>query len=202
MSHKIKVWDLLIRFFHWVLVIAFTLSYFSGEEESSLHIYSGYVVLWLIGLRVLWGFVGTKYARFKNFVHGKKIVFEYLTSLFSERPVHYTGHNPAGGWMVVALILSLFATTLSGLQLYAIEEGAGPLAHINTEIQLISTANADDDSDFSGERDDEEFWEAMHEIAANFTLLLIFIHIAGVFVASKLHRENLLKAMISGYKSV
>ncbi|HED33882.1 MAG TPA: cytochrome B [Gammaproteobacteria bacterium] len=209
-TKKVKVWDLLIRFFHWVLVVAFFIAYVSGEEESGLHIYSGYVVLSLISLRVLWGFIGTKYARFNNFVHGKDVVFRYLKSMISGNPEHYTGHNPAGGWMVMALILSLFVTTISGLQVYALEEGAGPLANISieTDVQLVSAAIADDHDKeqthegIENEADEfwEEFWEEVHEVAANLTLLLIFMHVAGVYVSSRLHRENLVKAMITGYK--
>ncbi len=205
-AKKVKVWDLLIRFFHWVLVVAFFIAYVSGEEESGVHIYSGYVVLSLISLRVLWGFIGTRYARFSNFVCGKNVVFKYLKSMYDGKPQHYTGHNPAGGWMVVALILSLFVTTISGLQVYALEEGAGPLANISIDTELVSVAIADERDKASVhegvESEAEEFWEEVHEVAANFTLLLVFIHIAGVYVSSRLHRENLLKAMITGYKKI
>ncbi|VAW53284.1 Cytochrome b [hydrothermal vent metagenome] len=201
MSQKIKVWDILVRIFHWSLVVAFITSYVSGEESSDLHIYSGYIILILILVRCVWGFIGSKYARFSNFVFNRHVVYMYLKSLLSAQPIHYTGHNPAGGWMVVALLISLFFTTISGLQLYAVEENAGPFSSINTEIQFISTAYADSDVHKSqGENDDEEFWEEIHEFFANFTLLLILIHIAGVFVSGKLHNENLVKAMIKGYK--
>jgi len=206
-SKKVKVWDLLIRFFHWVLVVAFFIAYLSGEEESGVHIYSGYVVMALISLRVLWGFMGTKYARFSDFVQGKEVVLGYLKSMVRGNPRHYTGHNPAGGWMVVALILSLFVTTISGLQVYALEEGAGPLANISikTDVQLVSAAIADEhdkESAHDASESEEAFWEELHEVAANFTLLLVFMHIAGVYVSSRLHRENLVKAMITGYKKV
>jgi len=201
MSQEIKVWDILVRVFHWSLVIAFITSYASGEESSDLHIYSGYIILILITTRVIWGFIGSKYARFSNFVFGRHVVFTYLKSLLSTHPIHYIGHNPAGGWMVVALLISLFFTTISGLQLYAVADGAGPFADINTEMHIISAAQADD-NDHEGrvESENEEFWEEIHEFFANLTVLLVLIHIAGVFVSSKLHKENLVRAMISGYK--
>jgi len=204
MSTETSVWDPLVRLFHWGLVAAFSISYITGEEESIVHIYAGYVVLGLISFRVIWGFIGTRHARFSDFVRGKQTVIEYLKSLPTRNPKHYLGHNPAGGWMVIALIVSLFITTISGLQLYALEEGLGPLANQNLpEIQLISSAYADDHGREHGDDGDEfweDVWEEIHEVAANFTLLLIFIHISGVIASSLLHKENLVKAMINGRK--
>lgn len=197
------VWDPLVRLFHWSLVIAFTIAYLS-EDEGLIHIYSGYSVLGLISFRVIWGFIGTRFARFSEFVTGTEPVINYLKGLASGSPKHYIGHNPAGGWMIIALLLSLFATTLSGLQLYAIEEGEGPFASLDLPaVTLISSAYADDDDeDEHEEKPGEEFWEEIHEAAANFTLFLVFLHIAGVVVTSRLHGENLVKAMINGKKSV
>ncbi len=211
MGNRIKVWDILVRVFHWSLVLAFIVAYVSGEDESIVHIYSGYIILALISARVIWGVVGTKYARFSNFLHSKKVVIEYLKSLLGKNPIHYVGHNPAGGWMVMALLVSLFATTISGLQLYAVEEGEGPFAYIATDTELVSMISEGNERTityvsespkkaFEKDEDDEELWEEIHEFFANFTLLLIFIHIGGVFVSSKLHGENLVKAMIDGYK--
>ncbi|VAW79954.1 Cytochrome b [hydrothermal vent metagenome] len=195
MSNEIRVWDLLVRIFHWSLVLGFTIAYLTGEEEGSLHIYSGYAVLGLITFRVIWGFIGSRYARFSDFVHSPKSVSRYLKSLLTRKPEHHTGHNPAGGWMVIAMLLSLFVVSFSGLKLYAVEEGLGPLAGPLPTLSVISPAYADDDSD--GE---EEFWEEIHEASANFMLLLIFLHITGVIVSSRMHGENLVKAMVTGKK--
>ncbi len=202
MSQLIRVWDPMVRLFHWSLVIAFILCYISGEEESALHLYSGYAILGLISFRVIWGLIGTKYARFNNFIYRKEAVIAYFKSLVSRKPKHYTGHNPAGGWMVIALILSLFITTLSGLKLYAVEEGLGPFANNLPQVQLISSAYADSDEHNNEGEDDfwEEFWEEIHEFFANFSVFLIFLHVSGVFVSSLLHKENLVKAMITGKK--
>ena len=93
---QIKVWDIGVRIFHWALVLFFTIAYIS-EDIELIHAYAGYVVLGLILFRVLWGLVGTKYARFNNFIYGKKAVFVYLKSLFTKKPEHYTGHNPIAG---------------------------------------------------------------------------------------------------------
>ncbi len=128
MEKEVCVWDILVRVFHWSLVLAFTVSYLSGEDESVLHIYAGYAVLALISFRVLWGIVGTRYARFGNFVYSPEVIIAYMKDIFYGKAKRYLGHNPAGGAMIVALLLSLFVVSYSGLKIYAIEEGAGPLA--------------------------------------------------------------------------
>lgn len=214
-QNTVKVWDLGVRLFHWSLVLLFVVSYLSGDEQETLHAWSGYAIIALLGFRIIWGFVGTKYARFSDFVYGPGEVSAYLKSLTSRSPRHYLGHNPAGGWMVLALLLSLGLATFSGLKLYA-ADGHGPLAQ---DISLISSAYADgrddDDDDERGreggsatmagekgekENPEEEFWEEIHEFFVNFTLLLVIVHIAGVFVSSFLHGENLPRAMMTGYK--
>jgi len=207
MNNEIRVWDPLVRIFHWSLVLAFTIAYLSGEEESSLHIYAGYTVLGLITFRMLWGFIGTRYARFSNFVYSPGTVIQYLKSLLTKNPKHYIGHNPAGGWMVITLLLCLFVATISGLKVYAIEEGLGPLAG-DTSLTIISSTYADSDEGHDSEyeknehgEDEEEFWEEIHEVSSNLMLLLIFLHIAGVIVSSRLHDESLVKAMFTGKKS-
>jgi cytochrome b len=215
MSNEIRVWDPLVRIFHWSLVASFAVAYLSGEEESNVHIYSGYIVLGLIAFRVLWGFIGSRYARFGSFVTSPAKVIEYLKGMLARKPKHYIGHNPAGGYMVVAMLVCLFIVTVSGLKVYAIEEGLGPLAGAPGELTIISPAHADEDDDDDdddrggyeknrGEHEEdeaaEEFWEELHEVSSNIMLLLIVLHIAGVIVASRLHDEHLVKAMITGKK--
>jgi cytochrome b len=205
MEKEIRVWDPLVRIFHWSLVLAFTIGYFSGDEESDLHIYAGYVVLGLISFRLIWGFAGTRYARFKDFVYSPQTIIAYAKELIAGRAKHYIGHNPAAGAMILALLLGLFVISYSGLKVYAIEEGAGPLAQQTTEISLISPAYADDDDEHQGkheEEGDEDFWEEVHEASANFVLFLVVLHIAGVLISSKLHKENLVRAMITGKKKL
>ena len=203
MNDEIRVWDPLVRFFHWGLVLTFIIAYLSGDEENTLHIYSGYAVLGLIIFRVFWGLIGTRHARFSDFVTTPSAMMEYLKNL-AEKPKRYIGHNPAGGWMVIVMLITLFIVTVSGLKIYAIEEGMGPLAGETPELAIIRTAHADDDlwEEFWEETEDpwEEFWEEIHEASSNFMLLLILIHIIGVFVSGKLHDENLAKAMLTGKK--
>ena len=206
MSNEIRVWDPLVRIFHWGLVLAFTIAYLSGDEESSLHIYSGYIVLGLIAFRVLWGLVGSRYASFSNFVYSPGTVIQYLKDLITKKPKHYIGHNPAGGAMVIAMLLCLIIVSVSGLKVYAIEEGLGPLAGESPALTFISPAYADDDEhgeNGNGHGEDEEaeeFWEEIHEASSNLMLLLIFLHITGVIVSARLHDEHLVKAMFTGKK--
>ena len=196
-EEDIKVWDIAVRTFHWSLVIFFTIAYLTGEEESQLHNWSGYIVLGLVTFRITWGLIGTRYARFWNFIYSPAHTLAYARSLLSGDPEHYLGHNPLGGWMVIALLISIGLTSWTGLELEA-AEGRGPLA---IELHVIQPAFADDDHDEEKEDEEgDEFWEDFHELSADLTVLLVFLHIAGVIFSSVVHRENLAKAMITGYK--
>lgn len=208
-ASKIRVWDPFVRVFHWSLVTCFFIAYLSGEVESLLHIYSGYAVIVLVVSRLIWGFIGTKYARFKQFTYSPTSVLSYLKEFASGQPRHYTGHNPAAAWMIFALLICLVMTSISGLKVYGIE-GYGPLASspANTQVvaadfSLIRNASAKDryrrDHD-EHENELEEVWEEIHEFFANLTLLLVFVHVAGAIVASRVHKENLIKAMFTGTK--
>lgn len=194
-TSRIKVWDLAIRLFHWALVPLFIVAYLSGDEGETLHAYAGYGVLGLLGFRLIWGFIGSRHARFSDFLFGPAATLRYTRSLLAGKPMHFLGHNPLGGWMVVLLLLSLFATCWSGLELYA-QEGKGPLA-LAPAIVTSALANDDDEHENGG---DGEFWEEAHEALSNLSLLLVIVHIAGVFIASRLHGENLARAMVTGYK--
>lgn len=197
MNKKVYVWDRFVRLFHWLLVAAFVTSYLSGESESSLHVYSGYLILSLLIARLVWGVIGSRYARFRDFVRPPAAAIGYLKGLPSGRSPRYIGHNPAGGWMVLALLAGLFTTGLSGLKLYGLE-GYGPLAVAEPAVSLSS--HDDHDEEEEDEEEEEEIWEEVHEFFANLMVALIALHIAGVMVSSLVHRENLVRAMVSGYK--
>ena len=207
MNREIKVWDPLVRVFHWSLVLVFIVAYLSGEEESDVHIYAGYIVMGLITFRLVWGFIGTRNARFSNFVTTPVTAISYLKNL-TVSPKRYLGHNPAGGLMVMVMLITLFVVTVSGLKVYALEQGLGPLAADAPQISLISAAHADDDSDERYENhghdedDEEDFWEEIHEVTSNFMVLLILMHIAGVIIMGRVHDENLVKAMLTGKKKI
>ena len=192
----VYVWDPHVRLFHWSLVVSFSVAYLTEDNFMSLHEVAGYTVLGLVGFRVVWGLIGSKHARFSDFIYGPEKIKSYLKSLLSGKPEHYTGHNPAGGLMVITLLVMLGLTSWSGIKAYDAERGVASAP----TMSIISSAYADDDHDDRHEHDGDEFWEEIHEALAEFTLFLVFIHIAAVVISSVLHGENLVRAMISGYK--
>ena len=114
---SIVVWDPFVRVFHWSLVTAYILAWATADEGGGLHERVGYFVLALIGLRVVWGLVGSRHARFSDFVSGPRRTLAYLRSLLTGKATHHIGHNPIGGWMILALLLTLLATSVSGIQI-------------------------------------------------------------------------------------
>ncbi|MFA6040298.1 MAG: cytochrome b/b6 domain-containing protein, partial [Methylophilus sp.] len=129
-TNTVKVWDPIVRIGHWTLVIAFFTAYFTEDDFMTQHIWAGYVVTGVVLLRIIWGLIGTQHAKFKDFIYSPSAVLAYLKGLSQRKPQHYLGHNPAGGAMVIALLVSLLITTYSGLALYAVEKNAGPFASI------------------------------------------------------------------------
>ncbi len=113
---KILVWDVPVRVFHWLIVVCFVGAYLTSEERiwRPVHVALGYTTAGLIVFRVFWGVVGTRYARFANFVRGPAAALAYLRSLISGTPQHFTGHNPAGGLAIVALLATGAAVAVSG----------------------------------------------------------------------------------------
>lgn len=183
-QNTIKVWDPFVRIFHWGLVLAFTVAYLTEEDVLSVHILAGYVILGLLSLRLVWGFIGPRYARFSDFTYSPSSIRNYIKDTLNFRAKRYLGHNPAGGAMILLLIASLLLTSFTGLLLYAVAEQAGPLAGMITIT-----------SEFM-----REALEETHELFANFTLFLVFIHVTGVIIESFMHRENLARAMLTGNK--
>ncbi len=216
----VNVWDPLVRIGHWTLVAAFFTAYFTEDDLMDVHTWAGYTVAAVVLIRIVWGFIGSKHARFGDFIYAPAKVLAYLKNLLARKPQHYIGHNPAGGAMVVALLLSLAATTFTGMKLYAVEENEGPFAVTAQQAQthmdktsIISTAKAEEEEneDESTEANEgsqavdkeaEHFWEELHETFVNLTLLLVFLHIGGVIFSSIVDKEKLVKAMITGKKEV
>jgi cytochrome b len=180
----IKIWDPLVRIFHWGLAVTFLLAYFTEDDYLAVHTLAGYTLLGLLGLRLLWGLVGSRYARFSDFVKSPSTTLAYLKDILTTHPKRYLGHNPAGGAMVVALLVSAALTGLSGVAVYGAQELAGPLAEVLRGTPPAAT----------------EALEELHEVLANFSLFLVILHLAGVALASLQHHENLVRAMITGYK--
>lgn len=114
------VWDAPVRVFHWLMVLSFFIAWISAESErwQLVHVTAGYTMAGLVAFRLLWGVVGTRHARFTDFVRGPSAVLRYLRSLFGPRPEHHTGHNPAGALAVLALLALTLATTAAGWATY------------------------------------------------------------------------------------
>ena len=169
-TQTIRVWDPVIRLFHWTLVAAFVIAWMTGDEVQRLHEAAGYIIVGLVAARIVWGIVGTSHARFSDFVYRPSAVFRHLADALRFRSKRYLGHNPAGGAMIIALLVMLSLICASG---YAMTTDA--------------------------------FWgiawvKDVHETAVNLTLVLIGLHLVGVGTASLEHRENLVRAMITGRK--
>jgi cytochrome b len=169
-SATIKVWDPFVRVFHWSLAALFLAAYVTGEDAGRVHVAAGYAIAGLIALRMVWGFVGARHARFSNFVQPPRAVLAYLRDAALLRAPRYLGHNPAGGAMIIGLLVMLLGTGLTG---------------------YLMTTDA-----FWGAK----WVEGIHEAFANLTVGLIVFHILGVLLSSVLHGENLVKSMITGRK--
>ncbi len=198
MRHTVRVWDLVVRFGHWMLATLFFTAYFTEGSPTWLHTSAGYGVLIVIGFRILWGFIGTPHARFRDFIYPLRDVTAYLKSLRARQPKHYLGHNPAGGLMVFLLLAALTGTACTGMTLFAADRGRGPIA---AGAALMRGESLRDDGRYA-KVGSKHFWEEVHEVFANVTLALVILHIGGVLVSSVLHRENLVRAMVTGRKTL
>lgn len=170
----IKVWDPLVRLSHWTLVASFAIAYVTEGEGFVLllHVWAGYLVGAIVALRTVWGVIGSKHARFTDFVFHPRTSWNYLKDMLRFRSKRYLGHSPAGGAMVIVLLVGLAATVWSGIKAYApVKTGA-----------------------------EGDLWSSLHETVAGLVLTLIVVHILGVIFASIAHRENLARSMITGRK--
>ena len=170
MKNRILVWDIPTRVFHWSLALSFAGAWLTAESERyrDVHLMLGYTLLGLIAFRLVWGLVGTRYARFGQFVRAPSAVVGYVKSLLSRQPEHHVGHNPAGAIAILLLLVLGIATGVSGWMTY---------------------------NELGG-----EWLEEAHEVFANLMLAVVGVHIVGVVAASLIHRENLARAMVTGYK--
>ena len=182
---QVRVWDVPVRLFHWLLVTGFALAYLTAEVHLAvIHVWLGYALIALLLFRVVWGFVGTPYARFRSFIFSVPETLAYVRSLRGSQPLHYYGHNPAGALMVFALLAVLAAIFTSGLLALAAIDFDGP---------LLFLANAVSD-------DTAYFLRHAHDWLVNVALVLIALHLLGVLQGSIRHQENLVRAMVTGRK--
>jgi len=182
---QVKVWDVPVRLFHWTLVAGFAAAYVSAEmHKMSWHVWVGYALLALLLFRLVWGFVGNEYARFRSFLFSPREMLAYVRSLRGGHPAHYYGHNPAGALMVFALLGVLLAIFLSGLIVLAVIDYEGPLLFLANRVS--------DETAY--------LFRDAHDLFVNAALLLIPLHLLGVVSGSLQHKENLVRAMVTGMK--
>lgn len=181
----VRVWDLFIRIFHWATAAGFAAAFISGEIGADMiHVWTGYLLCLLLLARLYSGFRGSEYARFRSFFFSPAETAAYVRGMLSGQPGHYYGHNPAGALMVFTMLVLLLLIILSGLL---------TLAAIDYEGPLLFLANRVSDAASYVFRD-------IHHILPILALVLVVLHLIGVAAGSIQHRENLVRAMLTGKK--
>jgi cytochrome b len=185
-SRKVRVWDLPTRIFHWLLAILVAFSWWSGEQGYGWmpwHFWSGYAVLTLVIFRLMWGVVGSGTARFSHFVKGPRAGLHHLSALLRPGRTGDVGHNPLGGWMVVALLALLLVQTGTGLFAEDANMNAGPLYLAVSEKASRQLGN-------------------IHEIVSKIVLIAIILHVLAVIAYLVIKRDNLIGPMLHGKKDL
>lgn len=230
---QILVWDKFVRIFHWMYLFLFILAYISGDDKGFLHRFVGYATIFIVLLRVFWGFFGTKNALFVSFVCSPLKAITYLKELVSGKPKYYIGHNPAAAWMILFLLGNTIIICMSGYMAY-ITKGTVSSSESSLAFPLVVSAYASDEYRKKGadshnryheesnhnekealgnkqhrreregeavvREDSDGMWGDIHEASASFMLGLILLHVIGVALSSRAHKENLFKSMITGIK--
>ncbi len=182
--YAISVWDISIRLFHWSLVAGIGFMWFSGEAGGNImtwHIYIGYCMLGLILYRIIWGVIGSPYARFSSFIKGPSSTLVYLKGFIKGKKHDYPGHNPLGGWMVILLMLLVLVQAFSGLFSSDDIFTEGPL------YSFVSSKTSD-------------FLTSIHHLNFNLLLAAIALHIIAVAYHEIIKKEPLVKSMLTGKK--
>jgi len=179
-NEQALIWDLPVRVFHWALVIAMIAAFVThrlGPEYFKFHAWSGYAVLVLVVFRIVWGIVGTRHARFLQFVRGPKTIAYYLRG----RERYFPGHNPLGALMVVGLLVALLVQAITGL--FSNDEifNVGPLyGYVENELSLRLTS--------------------LHRQLFYWIAAAIAVHVAAVIAYRVFKKERLVEAMVTGRK--
>ena len=178
------MWDLPTRLFHWLLVALVAISFVTasiGGNAMRYHEWSGFTILALLLFRLVWGVIGSRESRFVNFVQGPSAVVRYATTLLGRDATPYLGHNPLGGWSIIAMLLTLFVQAATGL--FANDDiiTEGPL------FDWVSKATSD-------------WLTRVHNINQEVIIALVSIHVLAVLFYLFFKRENLIKPMIAGVK--
>ena len=186
MRATVRVWDLPVRIFHWVLVLLVLSQLITasiGGNAMELHALGGYAILALVLFRISWGFVGGTHARFRDFLRGPAGVARYAQRLMKSTAQIYRGHNPLGGWSVLLMLVSLLVQAVTGLFANDDVMMEGPLAkHVSEDASALFTL--------------------IHDINAAILLTLITLHIVAVFVYLLRGRQNLIVPMFTGRKAI
>lgn len=180
----------------------------TAEPAPKIHVTVGYFLVILLLVRVIWGFTGTKHARFSDFIYPPGDILDYLKGLFNRNPKHYIGHNPAGGAMVCRLLFIMLLVTMAGLKALG-EKGHGPFAKLSASNVGLVFADSDHDHDEKAAEEEGrhhganvQFWKEIHETSVGFLIFLVVPHIGGVITSSYVHHEDLILLMITGKKPV
>ena len=169
-SQRIKVWDPLVRIFHWTVALGTFANLTVLRHVEDPHVYLGYVMVAALLVRLIWGFVGKGHARFSAFVPGPKKLVSYGAALVARREPRYIGHNPAGAVMMLALM--------------------GLIAGLGVTGWMMGS------DQFWG----EPWVEELHEILANIIIGAAVLHVGAAIIESIRHRENMPWSMVTGYK--
>jgi cytochrome b len=180
----IREWDLPTRVFHWLLLALVVVSFVSGKIGGAwmqYHIWSGCAILGLLMFRLVWGFVGGRYARFSSFVRAPGAVLRYTRTLLRPEALRHLGHNPLGGWSVLAMLLALSVQAVTGL--FANDDifTEGPL------FSWVSKATSD-------------WLTRIHNLNQGVILLLVGVHVMAVLFYLIIKQDNLIQPMFTGRK--
>ena len=177
------IWDLPTRLFHWTLASSFALAWLTSEGDRwrSIHVFLGYLMLALVVFRLVWGFAGSHFSRFSSFWFGPRDAVLYLKQVLSGRAERHVGHNPTGSLAIYILLALAVLIGLTGILTLGGDEQHGLAATWFSFSQAL-------------------ILKKVHKASAIVMLLVVFGHITGVVVESLLHKENLARSMVTGFK--
>lgn len=183
----VKVWDPLLRLFHWALAVAVVLAWGLGQfgpDIMTLHFYAGYVVLGLLAFRLIWAVAGPAPARFSNFVYGPREILGYAAEALRRKPSYWRGHNPLGGLFIVAILLMLALQVVTGLVADPDDFiNVGPLAsYVPSWVSRKALG--------------------LHETIGDVILGLVVLHLVAIAFYKLWKREDLIRPMLTGLKTV
>ena len=182
----IKVWDLFVRLSHWLVVLFVAFAWLSanyGDAEFKWHSLNGYAIFVLVISRVIWGIVGSSSARFSHFVKSPFKVFLYLKELLKGKAPTFLGHNPAGAWMVVILLVTLLFQAVTGMFSSDDILAEGPFTYVvSGKIVSIMTG--------------------LHHLGFDILMVLVAFHVVAVLFHQFFKKEKLLEGMVRGDKPV